>query len=95
MNPDDIECGAITSTPDGARQRCVQKPVDHRGPHWSNTEVITCSCKHFCAGHKEIFDHPHRRCLNLKDGSWVYNSGELHEGRPMFKVCTEPHEEIR
>lgn len=53
MHPDDVECGFITIAEDGSRQRCTVKPVDHRGPHWSQVEPIDCDHAHFCPGHKE------------------------------------------
>lgn len=48
-------CGAITGAAtrdtDQRRRRCIQTPVDHRGPHWKNTEPISCDCHTFCRGH--------------------------------------------
>jgi len=39
-------CGAISDTLFG-RERC-KEDSDHRGPHWRNTEPISCECKYFC-----------------------------------------------
>lgn len=45
MNP---ICGAVTPAGFGPeRQRCTLH-VEHRGPHYTVVEPISCDCKHFC-----------------------------------------------
>lgn len=45
-------CGCITVAETG-RQRCV-KPIDHRGPHWDQTQPIDCDCLYFCFNNDHI-----------------------------------------
>lgn len=42
-----VPCHAITGR--NPRQRCLMD-VDHRGPHWTNTEDLPegCECKGIC-----------------------------------------------
>jgi hypothetical protein len=53
--PAETPCGAITAASifvAGAQQmvRCTRKPVDHRGPHWQETEPLPegCNCRTIC-----------------------------------------------
>lgn len=50
MSPDDVPCGAITTSEEGEPQRCTRTPVDHRGPHWQEVEPLPpgCTCHTIC-----------------------------------------------
>lgn len=52
-HPDVVECSVVTAREGGGRQRCLEKPADHHGPHWKNVEPIECDCRFICPGHAD------------------------------------------